>query len=123
MRLLRDQEIRHADYAPGCARCVYGPIKGAGLGKCEHPVFWERRRDPVRGEWRGQLTSTTSEARSEQGLCGPEGLLFEPYTPLRRVARRIAAMDHDAIVFWGFWTFIAVLFAVLGIAGLVQRIW
>jgi hypothetical protein len=75
---------------PPCSECVYGPINDTGEGLCDYIAHWDRRWDPVAGKWRGSLKTTTREARSETGLCGPEGLLWEPYTPARKVARWLA---------------------------------
>lgn len=73
--------------APSCAKCIFGPLNDTGEGKCDHLVHWQRRHDPVLGKWKGRLEVTTSEARSPNGLCGPEGLLFQPYTLPRTAAR------------------------------------
>jgi hypothetical protein len=76
--------------APSCNQCIFGPINDTGKGPCDHIAHWERRRDFVQGKWVARNEVTTDEARGEDGLCGPEGLLFQPYSFGARIARHLA---------------------------------
>lgn len=77
--------------APACHQCIYGPINETGKGWCEHPVFYRIRYDPVSGKlFGGHNRMNTTQARSDEGLCGPQGLLFEGYTWWRRPFRWIS---------------------------------
>lgn len=91
----RLREIKIAEDAaeqsgPPCSQCIFGPLDGDPKGKCDHIAHWERRHDPVIGKWKGWLAVTVADARSPDGLCGPEALLFEPYTLPQKAARWLA---------------------------------
>ena len=89
-----------AKTAPACRECIYAPIDGSGRGPCENPVHWEMRYDATAGELAGKTDRvTTTEARAEDGLCGPEGLLFEPYQWWRKGFRWIARL-HPEVQNW-----------------------
>jgi hypothetical protein len=82
--------------APSCRHCIHGPVENSGMGACDHPVHWRLRYDPVTGKLRGRIDETsTSEARSENGLCGPEGLLFAHYSSTQKIVRWFA--NHNPI--------------------------
>lgn len=90
LRAIQTEERRAELTGPSCRDCIFGPINGTGHGDCDHVAHLERRHDPVSGEWVESVAVTTGDARSEAGLCGPEGLLFQPYTPLRRIPKYLA---------------------------------
>lgn len=77
---MADLKAQHLPLTKPCSECRFGPIDGSGLGICEHYAHWEIAADPVRGRRRGSVQVSTMTARSADGLCGPEGLLFEPYS-------------------------------------------
>ena len=93
LRQIQLDERRAQDAGPSCSLCIFGPINDSGVGFCDHIVHWQRHHDPVRGKWLGARHVTTAEARSEEGLCGPEALLFQPYSLGRRIARRLSLTD------------------------------
>lgn len=78
-RVQREREIA---FRPRCSDCRFGPLEGTE-GKCEHFAHW--RISPDR---RLSIPVSTTQARSEGGLCGPEAMLFAPYGFFRRIARR-----------------------------------
>ena len=114
------EQLKTVEPGPPCTRCIYGPINDTGVGKCDHIVHWQIQHDPLSGKRRGRLAVTTEEARSADGLCGPEGLLFEPYPPFRRVARWLASLQ-DMAIFVAFWAilglFMLVVWAIITIRG------
>jgi hypothetical protein len=63
---------------PACHFCIHGPENGAAKGICGHPIHHEAKADAVTGGFSTKSLVSTLKARSESGLCGPEGLLFEP---------------------------------------------
>lgn len=114
---LRDIQIveRMAeDVGPPCTACIFGPIKKEknGVGLCDHVAHWEKRHDPVSGKWKASLNVTTVEARSPEGLCGPEGLLFQPYRFPRNIAKWLADPNHA----FALPLFIVVVLSLLGAA-------
>lgn len=52
---------------------------------CRHIAHAERSFDPTVGVFHEREETPAANARSETGLCGPEGLLFEPI-PIHKVA-------------------------------------
>lgn len=87
----RDEIMRAA---PPCDRCIYGPIVQKDGAECEHLVHWRNLEyDAAAAKWRGQRDRVTvREARSQNGICGPEGRLFEPYGFFRNFVRALAAL-------------------------------
>jgi hypothetical protein len=60
-----------------CLYCVHGPQDSA-VGICGHPIHLEPTvGDVVAGAFSAASTTTTTVARSNDGLCGPEAQLFE----------------------------------------------
>lgn len=59
---------------PPCRDCRYSTITGA----CSNPAYYRQSFDPASGRYSIELETKVEFARSEQGLCGPEGLLWEP---------------------------------------------
>jgi hypothetical protein len=99
-----------------CTKCVFGPIKG-GEGRCEHFAHWQISHDPVVGEKRLRIPVTAREARSEDGLCGPNGMLFEPYKGFRRVALWLARKDMERaghIIYWSMLAAVAIIASLMG---------
>lgn len=74
---------------PGCQFCVFGPDDGTARGVCSHPIHMEASAKPVSGDFEVKSLVSTIKARSEGGLCGPEGLLFEARAWPVRVWRAI----------------------------------
>jgi hypothetical protein len=72
------------EHAPGCHQCTYGAPDG--LSACRHPAYSRFKRTAFLGTVhdRGEYPAT-KDARSDGGLCGPEGLLFEDMPVLQRL--------------------------------------
>jgi hypothetical protein len=62
--------------------------------QCRHLALTNRTFDLPAGVIREKATYSTDQARSEEGLCGPEAILFEPLpkhkTALRRLNRALS---------------------------------
>lgn len=99
LRELQTEEATVERKGRPCTECIFGPINDNGRGRCDHIVHWQRRHDTLNGRWKGRLEVTTAEARSEDGLCGPEGLLFQPYS-LKGRAFRWLSQRHAIIWLW-----------------------
>jgi hypothetical protein len=85
----RLRKERASAAGPSCQFCIYGPENGAAKGICRHIVFQDPIFDPVTGDWSQRSVMSTMTARSPEGLCGPEGLLFERYSALNIFWRAI----------------------------------
>ena len=46
-------------------------------GRCANIALVTQEFEPATGRYREVVTAKVDEARSDDGLCGPEGLLFE----------------------------------------------
>jgi hypothetical protein len=58
-----------------CVKCRYWELA------CTHPAVIEVSVNPVTGNARTKAVHP-EDARSEEGLCGPEGALFDARSPL-----------------------------------------
>lgn len=76
LRSLQLQEHK-ALQGPPCAKCVH-LIRSKPNDVCGHLVYTKREFDPVSGAFTEKHLYLASGARSDDGSCGPEGLLFEP---------------------------------------------
>ena len=66
---------------PPCRDCRYSTITGA----CANPAYYKQTFDPASGSYSIEHDTPVTFARSEAGLCGPEGLLWEPTSEVRAV--------------------------------------
>lgn len=107
----------YAAAARPCAKCRFGPLDGSGQGKCEHFAHWQIGAEPLTGKNRLHIRVTTAEARGEDGLCGPEGLLFEPYSLPRKLALWLS-VNSEWLPFLGMWAVIGALFLIGGLVTL-----
>jgi hypothetical protein len=64
---------------PPCRDCRYSTIAGA----CSNPAYYKQIFNPATGAYSIEHNAQVEFARSEQGLCGPEGLLWEPTSEAR----------------------------------------
>jgi hypothetical protein len=71
---------------PGCSDCRFGPLDRRNI--CEHFAHWNISPDK-----RLKINVTTTQARSDDGLCGPDAMLFEPYRGWRKLARIASKVD------------------------------
>jgi hypothetical protein len=65
---------------------------------CSNPVYAVQDFNPATGQYSERCETTVAEARADNGLCGPEALLFEPRTTFQRTV--IAAVTSKP----GLWT-------------------
>ena len=88
------------EVGPPCLECRY-----KRFGTCRNPAYSEPSFDPALGTFTEKFETSLSKARAEDGLCGPEGLLFEPQFPAIEVAKafggglKIAWLIATAIIF------------------------
>ncbi len=104
----------HLPLARPCSDCRFGPLNGTGAGICEHYAHWQITANVLDGKRRGKALVSTMKARSESGLCGPEGLLFEPYTRVGKIARLYAVNTHFRL-----WVSLLALMALISIAAAI----
>lgn len=95
-----DEDLAEASGAP-CIACKHyeGPLKGKPA-YCRHLVHTERTFNPVTGEYHEKGYTPALTARSEGGLCGPEGVLFDPKSQLPE-ALIVATAKTLKIALWG----------------------
>lgn len=69
------------DVGPPCVSCRYYSAskmtRKAELGRCSHPALIEHRYDRAAGKLHVNHPTWVRDARSDDGLCGPEALLYE----------------------------------------------
>lgn len=65
------EAAKHA--GPPCRECRYRTFTGF----CGSPAYSDVRFNPAQGTYEENHSVSIDEARSETGICGPEGLLFE----------------------------------------------
>ena len=82
LEVRRVQAEREIAFRPLCTDCRFGPVRAGDPDKCEHFAHW--RISPDR---RLRIDVTTGQARSVDGLCGPDAVLFEKPSQARAVAR------------------------------------
>lgn len=119
---MNELKAQHLPLTRPCSECRFGPIDGSGLGVCEHYANWEISVDPVTGKRRGRVAVTTTEARSVDGLCGPEGLLFESYG-LRKVIRWLHLQGGLGAAIFLFAVSMGALLLAAAIFGVAKRYW
>lgn len=96
-----------------CSDCRFGPVRHNDRDRCEHFVHWQI--DPDR---KLRIPVTTGQARSPDGLCGPEALLFSPYKWWRLAPRWLARQKPETAA----WVLlIAIVTAIALILGLFAR--
>lgn len=85
--IVRQKETALAigDAGPACVRCTYFRSTAR---TCANPAYFKQDFDPVTGRYSNLVEVSAEQARSEDGLCGPEGLLFEEETILQGGYRR-----------------------------------
>lgn len=63
---------------PPCSECHFKTL----LDMCGHPAYAEPSFDPVSHTYSERFVVPVRTARSEEGLCGSEAVLFEPHGTL-----------------------------------------
>lgn len=88
---------RYGEAGPSCFDCAH-----RSLGRCGNIAYAEQRFEPATGKHVLEYPITKERARAEDGLCGPEALLFEPLPRHRAVLKRgIEAMDRHPFMSLG----------------------
>lgn len=106
----------HLPLARPCSDCRFGPLDGAGRGICEHYANWQIVGDPATGKRTGSVHVSTMTARSAEGLCGPEGLLFEGRSKGQKVALWLSRANEFQLMLVG-------LLVLFPLAALVVGLW
>lgn len=70
---------------PPCSDCRYRTL----LNNCGNPAYAEPRFEPSSGTYAEAFSTPIKSARSDDGLCGPEALLFETQSLPVFVARSV----------------------------------
>jgi hypothetical protein len=78
---------RAGEAGPPCMDCRLRTV----LGTCGSPVYVSQTFDPARGKYSEHYVVDVEEARAETGLCGPEGLLWEPISKPRAVLNSVVS--------------------------------
>lgn len=88
-----DRELALAETVaarPLCSDCRFGPMRPTDRDRCEHFAHWE-----ISPDRKLRIPVTTEQARSVDGLCGPEALLFSPYKWWRLAPRWLARQKPE----------------------------
>ncbi len=93
---LRDMQVdeRRAKTAgPPCVECIH-VLKDRQAPACGHLVYAKRSFVVATGETSEESTTPASWARADDGLCGPEALLFEPVPILKKLLNYFRSDHH-----------------------------
>lgn len=82
-----DVARRAGEAGPPCIDCRLR----TALGTCSNPVYVSQTFDPARGLYSEHYVVDVEDARAETGLCGPEGLLWEPITKPRAILNAVVS--------------------------------
>jgi len=78
LRELQLDEHKAKRMGPACIQCVhYAPSETKPVAYCNHIALVDRKLVVTTGEFSEHQHVTAEDARSENGLCGPEALLFQ----------------------------------------------
>lgn len=91
---------RAGEAGPPCIDCCFRTV----LGTCSSPVYVSQTFDPAAGRYSEHYVVPIEDARADSGLCGPEGLLWEPITKPRAIFN--AVVSYAEMRPW--WTFAGV---------------
>lgn len=78
--------LKAKEAGPPCVRCVHfipeWPKRPSGVAKargpfCGHLAYSRQTFSPVDGKVSAETLTSPEKARAADGLCGPEGVLFE----------------------------------------------
>ena len=85
--LERQKTIARAvsEAGPPCLSCRYSTI----AGYCSNPAYYSQTFEPSRAAYSIAHDTPLERARSDEGLCGPEALLWEPQSTIRSGMRRV----------------------------------
>jgi hypothetical protein len=85
---------------PPCRDCKHSTLTGS----CGNPAYYSQSFEPSTGKYRIDCATPQSIARAEDGLCGPEGLLWEPQSKVSAIINGVSGyMDaHPWFAVFGF---------------------
>lgn len=87
------------------------PLKHLRPAICTHIAHVDRLFDATIGTFHEREETTAETSRAEDGLCGPEGLLFEPKTLYQRAVQAgygvYGSVALTAVVLYGLWNAVA----------------
>ena len=69
------------------------------FGKCGNIAYAVQGFEPATGKHSLDYRTTYAEARGEDGLCGPEALLFESKPPAEIVARKVGNAVRTVVAY------------------------
>ena len=96
MRKALSAKVMASEAGPPCRDCFYcGDEKPTPV--CHHLVYADPRYDAALGQYQGRSLRLVTAARSEDGLCGPEGLLFESRSILIKVRELLSGPGAAAV--------------------------
>lgn len=64
---------------------------------CGNPAYSEQKFEPSTGEYIARHWTPVADARSDNGLCGPEALLFQPNSYAKVVFNGLKRGGGDVI--------------------------
>ena len=70
---------------PPCRDCRYISL----TGRCSNPAYYRQIFEPSSGSYSVENGATVEAARANEGLCGPEALLWEPQGRIRSLANSL----------------------------------
>jgi hypothetical protein len=96
---------------PPCRDCRWATI----MGTCGNPAYYEQSFAPASGRYAIDKNTSFDDARSPEGLCGPEALLWEPQSKPRAIiggaGRQMEARPWlTAFGLVGLWSLLEALF-------------
>lgn len=101
----REKALKAAEAGSPCVQCAYFVATGR---LCGHPASVRQTFDPVEGHIVEEVHSPALRERADDGVCGPEALLFEArrYALARKMAR------HTLLILWIalMWLFTGMIF-------------
>lgn len=78
---------RAGEAGPPCLDCRLRTV----LGTCSSPVYVSQTFNPASGRYSEHYVVDVEAARAETGLCGPEGLLWEPLAKPRAILNSVVS--------------------------------
>lgn len=78
---------RAGEAGPACMDCRSRTV----LGTCGSPVYVTQTFEPAKGRYSEHYMVNVEDARAESGLCGPEGMLWEPITKPRAILNAVVS--------------------------------
>lgn len=77
--------LKARNAGPPCSDCRYRTL----LRNCGNPAYAEPHFEASSGVYDEMFQTPVTKARADDGLCGPEALLFEARPPVVEVAKGV----------------------------------